>query len=151
MFTVNMVIKFGGIRHRILLICNMHLRLQQSPIFKRTARIINNMTNGSNGKPTSAPPFGNPVAQFILGDQRYVIKLLGVLWVLNFIKFFWGRETLGNVKMTMGCDVPLNKFDTQSWHTSEGPRVGLNVQFVPSKIWLNASLRISVINGKSRR
>jgi hypothetical protein len=42
-FAVNMVVKFGGIRRRILFICNMHLRLQQSPIFKRTARIINNM------------------------------------------------------------------------------------------------------------
>jgi hypothetical protein len=38
-----MIIKFGGIRRRILLICNMHLRLQQSPIFERMARVINNM------------------------------------------------------------------------------------------------------------
>lgn len=94
MFTVNMVIKFGGIRRRVFFICDMHLRLQQSPIFERTARVINNMKNGGNGKQTSAPPFGNPVAQVILGDQGYVIKLLGVLWVLNFIKFFWDREKL---------------------------------------------------------
>ena len=51
--------------------------------------------------------------------------------------------------MKMGCDIPLNKFDTQSWHMSEGPRVGLNEHFVPSKILLHASLRASVINGKS--
>jgi hypothetical protein len=142
-----MVIKFGGIRCGILFICNMHLRLQQSPIFERTARMINNKKNGGNGKPTSAPPFGNPIAQFIVGDQRYVIKLLGVSRVLNFIKFFWDRERLRNVIVKMSCNIPLNKFDTQSWHTSEGPRVGLNVHFVPSKIWLNASLQ-KVINGK---
>jgi hypothetical protein len=98
------------------------------------------MKNGGNRKPTSAPPFGNPVAQFILRDRRYVIKLLGISWVLNFIKFFWDRDRLRNVKMKMGCDVPLNKFDTQSWHMSEGSRVGLNEHFVPSKILLHASL-----------
>ena len=31
---------------------------------------------------------------------------------------------------------------------SEGPRVGLNEQFVPSKILLHASLRTSVIKGE---
>ena len=100
------------------------------------------MKNGGDEKPTSAPPFGNPVAQFIIGDQRYVIKLLGVPWVLNFIKFFWDRERLRNIEMKMGSEVPLNKFDTQSWHMSEGPRVGLNEHFVPSKIWRSEERRV---------
>ena len=62
---------------------------------------MNNMKSGGNGKPTSAPPFGNPIAQFIFGDERYVIKLLGVSYVLNFIKFFWDRERIRKVKMKM--------------------------------------------------
>ena len=68
----------------------------------------------------------------------------------QFHKVFLGSgkvEKLRNVKVNMGCDLPLNRFNMQTWHMSEGLRVGLNVHFVPSKIWLNASLN-TVITGK---
>lgn len=57
---------------------------------------------------------------------------------------FSGFGKVENVKMEMNIhNVPLNRFDTQSRHTSEGLRVGLNMHFVPSKIWLHASLSTS--------
>ena len=145
---MNMVIKFGGIRRRILYICNMHLRLQQSPIFERTAESDQQYEKRWQWKTNLCTTFWKSSSLIHPQGLRICHQTAWRIVGAQFHTVFLGSGKVENVKVKMGCDIPLNKFDTQSWHMSEGLRMGLKVHFVLSKIWLNESLR-TVINGKS--